>query len=235
MTPVRIEVEKIEVEKIEVERIEVERIEVERIAVAILARAPVPGQAKTRLIPALGAEGAARLQRWLMQRTVATALMADVGPVSLWCAGDRWHPDFRLCQALGQVSLHAQPEGDLGRRMLTAAREAKTSGVLIAGTDCPALTPAHLRDAASALRTHDAVVTPAEDGGYVLIGMRHPAAELFASIDWGSDVVMAQTRQRLAALSWTWQEPATLWDVDRPDDYERLVSTIDGVREALLS
>jgi hypothetical protein len=79
-----------------------------RVGVAILARAPIPGAAKTRLIPALGAEGAARLQRWMLQRTVAMALVADVGPVSLWCAGDPAHPDFAVCRAFGRVDLHPQ-------------------------------------------------------------------------------------------------------------------------------
>lgn len=194
-----------------------------RVGVAILARAPIPGQAKTRLIPAVGAEGAARLQRWLLQRTVAMALVADVGPVSLWCAGDPRHPDFALCRAYGSVAVRHQPEGDLGRRMLTAMRESvRPDGVLVVGTDCPALTASHLRQAAERLRHHDAVVTPAEDGGYVLIGMREPLAHVFESVDWGSDRVMAQTRDRLKAAGCVWDEPATLWDVDRPEDLPRL-------------
>jgi len=193
-----------------------------RIDVAIMARAPVPGLAKTRLIPALGAAGAARLQSWLLQRTVALALAADVGPVSLWCAGDPAHPDFAAYTQPGQVSLRVQPEGDLGWRMLTAIRATPASaGVLVIGTDCPVLTPRHLHEAAAALTENDAVVTPAEDGGYVLIGMRIPAPELFTRIDWGSENVMAQTRSRLRELAWVWHEPATLWDVDRPADLER--------------
>lgn len=194
-----------------------------RVGVAILARAPIPGQTKTRLIPAVGAEGAARLQRWLLQRTVAMALVADVGPVSLWCAGDPCHPDFALCRAYGSVGVRPQPEGDLGRRMLTAMREsASPDRVLVIGTDCPALTASHLRQAADRLRHHDAVVTPAEDGGYVLIGMREPAELAFECIDWGTDRVMAQTRERLKAAGCVWDEPATLWDVDRPEDLPRL-------------
>lgn len=194
-----------------------------RVGVAILARAPIPGQTKTRLIPAVGAEGAARLQRWLLQRTVAMALVADVGPVSLWCAGDPCHPDFALCRAYGSVGVLPQPEGDLGRRMLMAMRaSASPGGVLVIGTDCPALTASHLREAAERLRHHDAVVTPAEDGGYVLIGMREPAELSFECIDWGTDRVMAQTRERLKAAGCVWDEPATLWDVDRPEDLPRL-------------
>lgn len=150
-----------------------------RVAVAILSRAPIPGQAETRLIPALGARGAANLQRWLLQRTVAMALVADMGPVSLWCAGDPRHPDFAHCRAFGSVAVRHQPEGDLGARMLAALRESSTAATLVIGTDCPALTAAHLRQAAQALTDHDAVALPAEDGGYVLIGAAHPQPELF--------------------------------------------------------
>lgn len=194
-----------------------------RVGVAILARAPIPGAAKTRLIPVLGAAGAARLQRWMLQRTVAMALVADVGPVSLWCAGDPAHPDFAVCRAFGRVDLHPQAEGDLGERMLAAVASSPTpAGTLVIGTDCPALGAAHLRESARALGGNDAVVIPAEDGGYVLIGMKTPAPEAFAGVDWGSARVMAQTRQRLAALGWRWHEADPLWDVDLPQDLERL-------------
>lgn len=202
-----------------------------RVAVAILARAPIAGQTKTRLIPALGAEGAANLQRWLLRRTVATALVADVGPVTLWCAGDPHHRDFALCRMFDSVSLRLQPEGDLGLRMSEALRQSPTpAGTLVIGTDCPALGATHLRDAARQLGDHDAVVVPAEDGGYVLIGTRSPPPAVFAGVEWGTDRVMGQTRQRLAALGCRWSEPATLWDVDRPDDLERLMAGYPEVR-----
>ena len=205
-----------------------------RIGVAILARAPVPGETKTRLIPALGADGAARLQRWLLQRTVAMALAADIGPVDLWCAGDLSHPDFARCRALGSVALHPQPDSDLGTRMLTAVRESPTpAGTLVIGTDCPAMQSAHLQQAARLLRNLDALAFPAEDGGYVLIGMKAPAPELFAGIEWGSERVMMQTRQRLAALGWRWSEPIALWDVDDAGDFERLAAYCPEVCDTL--
>jgi uncharacterized protein len=198
----------------------------ERVGVAILARAPIPGQAKTRLIPALGAEGAANLQRWLLQRTVAMALVADIGPVTLWCAGDPGHADFALCRGFDSVSLALQPPGDLGLRMSEALRQSPTpAGTLVIGTDCPALGVAHLQDAARRLADHEAVVLPAEDGGYVLIGTRSPPPAVFDDIEWGTDRVMAQTRRRLADLGVGWSEPATLWDVDRPADLERLFAS----------
>ena len=208
--------------------------EAPRVAVAILGRAPIPGEAKTRLIPRLGAPGAAALQAWLSQRALAAALVADVGPVSLWCAGDPAHPAFALCRAFGAVSLRQQGAGDLGARMLQALQEsAAPGGTLLVGTDCPALTPGLLRQAANALTGHDAVAIPAEDGGYVLLGAHRPAPELFADVQWGSARVMAQTRERLRALGWSWSEPATLWDVDRPDDLDRLLAAWPEAREAL--
>lgn len=194
------------------------------VEIAVLAKAPIPGLAKTRLIPHLGADGAAALQRWLLRRTLGTALAADLGPVTLWCAPETDHPDFAACQAIGPVRLCRQPDSDLGGRM-HAAVEASSSaaGTLVIGTDCPALTPEVLREAAAALREREAVVVPAEDGGYVLIGLKQPALSVFQHVDWSTDKVMAQTRRQLQAAGLTWQELAPLWDVDRWEDVERLI------------
>jgi len=194
----------------------------EPVAVAILAKAPLPGLAKTRLAPALGAEGAAALAARLIERAVDTARAADIGPVTLWAAPDQDHPTFQALAALFGVALARQPDGDLGARML-AAIAAVGGPVLVIGTDCPALAPDHLRAAADALVAGDDVaVVPVEDGGYALIGMRRPQPELFAGMPWSTPDVMAETRRRLRQLSLTWREPAPLWDVDVPDDLERL-------------
>ncbi len=193
------------------------------VAIAILAKAPIPGLAKTRLIPRLGAGGAARLQGWLLRRTVATALQANLGPVTLWCAPDTAHPDFVDLAGDGQLGLRRQPEGDLGVRMQQALTESPaTGGTLVIGTDCPALEPSHLQAAATALIAHQAVVIPAEDGGYVLIGARQAETRLFADVTWSSDQVMAQTRARLREIGWRWHEFSPLWDVDRNEDLDRL-------------
>ncbi|PKO72212.1 MAG: hypothetical protein CVU20_03440 [Betaproteobacteria bacterium HGW-Betaproteobacteria-14] len=208
-----------------------------RVRIAILAKAPLPGLAKTRLAPRLGEAGAACLQRWLLQRAVATAVVADTGPVALWCAPDTQHPEFHLCRAFGPVSLHRQPEADLGARMLAALSQPPVQPTLVIGTDSPALTPELLRQAAGALLGgDDAVVLPAEDGGYVLIGLRQASAAPFDGVAWGGPRVMAQTRERFAAAGWRWREPATLWDVDRPEDFDRLAAlypdVLDWLREA---
>ena len=194
----------------------------EPVAVAILAKAPMPGLAKTRLAPALGAEGAAALAARLIERAVDTARAADIGPVTLWAAPDQDHPTFQALAALFGVALARQPDGDLGARML-AAIAAAGGPVLVIGTDCPALAPDHLRAAADALVAGDDVaVVPVEDGGYALIGMREPQASLFSDMTWSTTSVMAETRRRLVRRGLSWREPARLWDVDLPEDVERM-------------
>lgn len=183
--------------------------------IAILAKAPVPGFAKTRLIPAIGAHAAAVLQERLTERTVATARDAALGGVTLWCTPGTTHRSFR---DLG-VALRAQPDGDLGARMLAAFAARPT---LVIGTDCPALTPACLRGAAQTLATHDVVLVPAEDGGYVLIGARVPHPELFTGMTWSVATVLAETRTRIAALALTSYELPPLWDIDTEADLARM-------------
>jgi rSAM/selenodomain-associated transferase 1 len=192
----------------------------------VFAKAPVPGRVKTRLAAALGERAAAELHRQLAERTLFTALAAGLGPVELWCAPGTNDAFFAACAKQHGVALRAQGEGDLGMRMARALEFALAEGSpgLLIGSDCPALTPEYLREAAAALvNGYDAVIGPAEDGGYVLIGLaRSPATPLFEDIAWGSAKVMQETRTRLARLNWRWRELATLWDVDRPEDLPRL-------------
>jgi rSAM/selenodomain-associated transferase 1 len=189
-------------------------------SVAILAKAPVAGFAKTRLIPAIGAHAAAALQERLTERAVATALAAEIGPVVLWCAPDALHPSFIQLAIGRRMTLKVQPQGDLGARMLAAAGDGPT---LVMGTDCPALTPLHLRGAARALRDGaEVVLIPAEDGGYVLIGTRAPQPKLFAGIDWGTPTVLAETRARIIAQRLVLAELPPLWDLDDERDLVRM-------------
>jgi len=190
------------------------------VAVAILAKAPVAGTVKTRLIPALGAEGAAKLHERMIERTVETAHAAAIGPVTLWVTPDEPHPYFIAAAERHRIALAHQPNGDLGARMLAAM--APGGHTIVVGTDCPVLMPAQLRLAAEVLREVEVVVFPAEDGGYVLIGSRQPQPALFVGMTWSTEEVMGETRRRLARLSLSWREPATLWDVDRPEDLARL-------------
>jgi rSAM/selenodomain-associated transferase 1 len=203
--------------------------------VAILAKAPIAGYAKTRLAPMLGDDGAARLQDWLIRKTMKTAVATGFGRIALWCAPDCAHPGFSPYREQSGTRLYAQPAGDLGCRMLaTLERDSGCSGTIIVGTDCPALTSDDLLRACRALCDgHDAAVIPAEDGGYVLIGVRRPRVELFSGIDWSTSRVMSQTRSRAIEAGISLFELQTKWDVDEPGDYVRLAAVFPEVRQAL--
>lgn len=194
------------------------------VQIAIMAKAPIPGLAKTRLIPALGAAGAARLHRRLTRMTLASALEARLGAVTVWCTPDSRHPFFRALRRTTGVDLLVQSTGDLGERMHTAFRLHCGRGpVLVVGTDCPVLHPEHLREAARALIAgDDAVFHPAEDGGYALIGLRAAQPALFADIAWSTPTVMSATRARAHAQGLRIREFETLWDVDLPEQLDRL-------------
>jgi rSAM/selenodomain-associated transferase 1 len=190
----------------------------------VFAKAPRAGEVKTRLIPLLGAGGAAALHRQLVHRTLATACDAGLSAVELHAAPDVHDDDLRACALRFGVALLPQRGADLGERLRHAFDDglARHGRVLVIGTDCPVLTAQHLRDAAAALEHgNDAVLIPAEDGGYALIGLTRCDDRLFEDVPWGGDQVLAVTRERLRALKWRWQELETLWDIDRPEDYRR--------------
>lgn len=190
----------------------------------VFAKAPRAGEVKTRLIPLLGADGAAALHRQLLYRTLVTATEAGLGPVQLHAAPDVHDAFLQDCARRFGVALVAQRGADLGARMRHAfeAALARHRRVIVIGTDCPVLAPRHLCDAQAALAGgNDAALVPAEDGGYALLGLARCDARLFADIAWGGDSVMATTRERLRALHWRWHELETLWDIDRPADYRR--------------
>ena len=191
----------------------------------VFAKAPLPGRVKTRLTPLLGEHGAARLQARMIEGTLRVAREAGFARVELHCAPDARHPLFKKLARSDSLTLRAQTRGDLGARMLAACTRAlrASRAVIVIGTDCPVLRAADLQRAVRALRGgSDAVLAPAEDGGYALIGLRRTSARLFSGIEWGSETVLAETRRRLRELGWRWRELRTVWDVDRPEDYRRL-------------
>ncbi|MEO8038839.1 MAG: TIGR04282 family arsenosugar biosynthesis glycosyltransferase [Betaproteobacteria bacterium] len=198
-----------------------------RPAVLLFAKAPEPGQVKTRLAPELGNGAAAVLAARLTLRALETAYEADVGPVELWCAPDTTHPFFDVCRRRHGVPLRAQSGTDIGVRMAHALRAALADhrAALLIGTDVPAMTAPDLRAAATALASdHDAVFGPAEDGGYWLVGLKAVDDALFVDLPWGTAQVLAATRERCAALGLRVAEVATRWDVDRPEDLTRLLA-----------
>lgn len=191
---------------------------------AVFAKAPWPGHVKTRLAPALSPNAAAALHESLVERALETAVASALDPVELWCAPDAGHPFFARCAQRFGARLHVQEGGDLGARMAHAFEASYRAGraLVLIGSDCPALEPGDLRDAAAALASHDAVFVPAEDGGYVLVALAAPAAALFEGMRWGDAGVMQRTRERAAAANLRLKELRTLWDVDRPEDWHRL-------------
>jgi uncharacterized protein len=194
------------------------------VRIIIFAKAPQAGLAKTRLIPALGAAGAAQLARRMLAETLATALAAKAGVVEL-CLSPA--PDAAVWQGFNwpaEVQLSAQGEGDLGHRLARASSRSLALGgpVILIGTDCPQLTVELLRAAAAQLLSHDSVLYPTYDGGYALFGLQHDNPRVFADIHWSTASVAASTRERLAELGWRVAEGACLHDVDTADDLQWL-------------
>ena len=193
--------------------------------VIVFARAPRPGQVKTRLMPRLGEWGAAQLHRRLVRRTLRVAQAARCGAVELHGAPRARHAFFLQCARNLGVILRDQRGRDLGERMFNAIARGlrRHRAVILVGTDCPVLEARDLRRAARSLAGGcDAVLAPAEDGGYPLIGLRRVSPRLFERIAWGGPDVFTRTAEVLDQLDWRWRRLPTLWDVDRPEDLTRL-------------
>jgi len=188
----------------------------------VMSKAPDPGQVKTRLIPLLGAAAAAELYAGLVRGCLQTGTLAGLCPVELWCSPTTRHPFFSQCRTDFPVSLHTQPQGDLGERMSGALRSAlqRARHVILIGADCPALTAADLGEALDLLaHGHDVVLGPALDGGYYLIGMNAHQGALFGNMPWGSPAVLQLTEQRLWQQGLQWGRLAVHRDIDTPGDY----------------
>ena len=196
----------------------------------IFSRYPTPGEAKTRLIPALGTEGAAQLHQQMTEAAIATAQATDLfNPkngrnITVHFTG----AELKKFQTwLGpELQYLAQPlGGDLGQRMASAFNTAFTLGrkhVIGIGTDVPELTSEILDQADQELDHHDIVLGPAADGGYYLLGMSSFTSELFANIDWGTEHVYTQTVAICTQLGLKISALQTLNDVDRPEDLIQL-------------
>jgi rSAM/selenodomain-associated transferase 1 len=199
--------------------------------ILVFAKAPLPGEVKTRLARAIGATNAAALYRRLIEHCVSAALRADLGEVVLFVAPttteDAFLPtlaqrhDLRTC---------AQQGADIGARMAHALDWSLADAVptLLIGSDCAALTPAYLRAAAAALATPcDVVLGPAEDGGYFLVGARRACPPIFGAVHWSTPSVLEQSRAGLRAAALSWRELAPIWDVDDAADLARLGQLAD--------
>jgi rSAM/selenodomain-associated transferase 1 len=188
--------------------------------IVVFAKAPVAGLVKTRLIPALGAQGAAKLAQRLLEHAVDQAVQVQGAAVELCMTPDLHDPMLLALSQQYGVTLSPQGDGDLGNRMHRAfQRVLQTHGAaILIGTDAPAMNTAMLKEALAALATHDAVFIPALDGGYALAGLRQPCAALFEGMVWSTATVMQETRRRATLAHIHWHELPPVNDIDEPTD-----------------
>lgn len=197
------------------------------VRIVIIAKAPQPALAKTRLIPALGAKGAADLARHMLVHTLDKALAANIGTVELCVTPAPADPVWQTLPIPDVAHWSDQGDGDLGERMARAAQRVTDGGesVVLIGTDCPELSVDHLRQACNELQYADASLFPTADGGYALLGLNHFDPSLFTDIAWSTDTVAFQTLCRLGRLGWSVESHAKLHDIDEPTDLKWLPST----------
>ena len=195
------------------------------VPVLVFTRTPVPGRVKTRLIPAIGAERAARLHCAMLRRTVSIAAESAVGPVSLWCTPSERHPFLQELARDFELRLFRQRGRALGERMhaAIASQSRNATGAILVGSDCPCVEVEDFRQAAEGLRDGlDAVIGPASDGGYFLIALRRADDAAFTGVTWGGDTVLASTCENLERLGWRCRRLGERRDVDRPEDLQHL-------------
>lgn len=197
----------------------------------IFTKSPVLGEVKTRLQPIYSKEQSLKLHKKMMLNTLALTKKLNDIDVELCCAPNRNTLFFLECENNFPVLLSDQQGAELGERMafaLSVALQTHDKAIII-GTDCPAIDEDYISQALSALDDVDAVIGPAADGGYVLLGMRKFSLELFTNFSWGTDSVLTQTREVLSDLSWTSKELAIMHDVDRPEDLHRYKDLLNEI------
>jgi rSAM/selenodomain-associated transferase 1 len=195
--------------------------------ILLYAKAPVEGTVNTRLISDIGVQAATRLQFELTQNRLSMLKKAKLCTVHLMCTPDKQHCFFAQCERDYSVTLFEQTGRDLGERIINGVRHAlsKYKYCIVIGTDAPALDAVIIVQAIDVLHSHNEVVfVPAEDGGYVLVGLHYPYEFLFQDIAWGSPEVMQQSRQQLDTRNVPYVELASCWDVDRLKDYQRYLN-----------
>ena len=197
----------------------------------IFCKAPVAGQVKTRLTTKLNAEQAMQVHIELTQRTLQLATLSHLCPVQLWCTPSTVNPFFTASAQIYPVILQQQEGDDLGERMNHAFCQAlnRYARALIIGCDCPSLNEQDMEEALTALNQDDCcVLAPAEDGGYVLIGLNQPHPELFDNMPWGTGRVLEQTRTRIRQHNIRFHALRQQWDLDTPVDLARYRTLAQG-------
>lgn len=197
------------------------------VRIIIMTKAAQPGFTKTRLISALGKQGAADLAKRMLIHTLNQSLKANVGPIEICVtppsADVIWH-DFTISD---ELEYSDQGKGDLGERLSRVTQRVidKGESVLLIGTDCTQLTATHLQQAKESLRYFDSILIPATDGGYVLLGLNFFHPSLFESIKWSTDTVCSETTNRLKNLGRSVQIFPNMHDIDEPEDLKFLPGT----------
>ena len=186
------------------------------MTICIFAKEPVPGKVKTRLAATVGAATAARLATAFLKDTISLVHTVDVTTVIAWSGAFESAPR--------RVEVWAQGEGDLGERIERMFFRAlsRSPWAIALGADSPGLPPAYLRAAVEELRTHDAVIGPAHDGGYYLLGVSRCEPALLADIAWSAPSTRTQTVDRLVARGYQVATVGSWFDVDDANDLVRL-------------
>jgi len=192
--------------------------------IIVFAKAPEAGKVKTRLASSIGDLKALRFHEQMIARTLEMACKYNLARVELHVSGNTTHPLIQYLAREHGIIVKAQQGKDLGERMHFALEQAliSTQYCVLIGTDCPAMNVDYLASALTALtRGQDAVLGPAEDGGYVLIGARKLSRDWFCDIVWGGCHVLEQSRKKIKEYGAQLEELQTLWDVDHIEDFER--------------
>jgi rSAM/selenodomain-associated transferase 1 len=197
---------------------------VARSTICIFARPPLPGQTKTRLIPAVGAEGAAKIARALLEDLVEVALQVEDSAVIVSAT-----QPFQF-DGMGSVPLWLQPDGDLGLRIERTLRQALLHSPLAValGADTPGLSAHRVEKALIELLESDAVLGPAEDGGYYLVGVRRCPDHLFNNIRWSHPETLRDTVAQFQRFGMTHNFVPKWSDLDTPDDLIRICSLLQA-------
>ncbi len=192
-------------------------------SILIFCKTPVPGAVKTRLIPALGEERACTLHRDMSERIICEVIDSSLGEVILFVWPDISHEFFA---SFKKLRLFVQEGRNLGERMHNAFNKVlgEKDNAVIIGTDCPTLDRHYLDRAIASLLHHDAVIGPAEDGGYGLIGLHRSSSKYFENLAWGTEKVCSETCRRFNQADLNWSLMPLIWDVDRPEDVARYLS-----------
>lgn len=193
-------------------------------ALLVFAKAPIVGEVNTRLASHISVEAAAQLQVELTDQRLRTFSAAGLCELQLWCSPDCEHDYFQHCRQQFDVDLFAQQGRDLGERMSHAFETTLNAFkyVILIGTDAPTLGVEEVENAIQVLKQgKDVVLVPAEDGGYVLVGMQQHNKNVFHAVAWGTEKVLLQTRRNIIAAGLKHDELESCWDIDRPEDLER--------------